>query len=103
MNRFLTILFLCMAFVVGCGGVKPYPFSEKSRPLAEALREAVNKQDKAAVDRAVTKAEQYHEQNVVRSEELTVFKAVQDQAAKEPPQWDAARELITKSLEIKNR
>lgn len=88
-------LVLALLFAVGCG-VKPAPFTEKAKPLASSLKVAVEKRNKAEIDRIVAKAEQYRQSKVFGESELKIVKTVQEYANKD--EWDKAQKLIDDSL-----
>lgn len=88
---------LAMVLFIGCGGVRPTPFSEKVRPLGLAMEKAVQTKNKAEIQKVVDLAEK---RNDVRSEELAVFKGVKEYT--EQDNWEAAAALIAKSNELQD-
>ncbi|MFO0948402.1 MAG: hypothetical protein U1D30_21190 [Planctomycetota bacterium] len=93
------MLLLALTLVLGCGGARPTPFSEKMRPLGQAMEKAVQKKDRAEMTKILDKAKAFREQGHLRSEELEVLNQVEAYANADD--WEAANKLIVDSNRIK--
>lgn len=101
MTRRIMLASMAVFLLAGCGGVKPNPFTDKVRPLAEALQRAVSQKNKAQIDATVAKANQYTSQKHMSAAELKIFTTVQEYVQGDDPNWDKAQKLIDESLRLK--
>lgn len=98
MKRCAWILLAGALLVSGCGKVRPTPFGDRTRPLAQAMKSAVAEKDTKRIGDIIAKAEDLRKREVARSDELNALKGVQSLA--EAGKWEDAQALITQSLEM---
>lgn len=96
MRKGLWVWVISGAILVGCGGVRPSPFTANIKPFAQQLAIYVKNKNLPDVEKAITIAEQRHSQKTMTSEEIKVVRAVGEYAKKD--QWDAASKLLEDSL-----
>lgn len=96
-RQFASLAF-ALGLVLGCGGARPAPFSDKAKPLATSMRDALQQKNLEKIPPIVESAKRFQQRDGVTQEELAVLEACQKYAQED--KWEAASELIEKSLKL---